>query len=387
MVFELLTILLLAHIGVTWTRALWRGWRARQAEAQQPRPKPEELPPASIVVPAWNEQGTIEKCVGSLQKIAYPTWEAVILAGGQDATYEAALKAIAGDAHFRVLERGPEPKNVVLTRGINEAKHDILVLLDADSIVAPDWLSMLVAQLSTGAAASYGFFLPYKWTWISTEEYMVQIRDHIRKVAVFPGCSSVAIRREALERIGSLTAAAYSWEDWDVYARLVNAHERIVPAPQAKLLSDRPTTLREFWANTLRAFRTHLAGLWYHRTIFIRHPLWALYELFFLVFGATLTLALIVGLVTIAVQPAAMPTVAKWAALLALWIFGRRVALAGEVAIYTRESKWLASWWAMVALLGVRIIATLYSILTVWRQPRFDYKGARALQPEQTTNK
>ena len=384
MTFQLLVILVLAHVALTWARAMRRGWRARQNQVPPPQPRPEQLPPVSVLVPAWNEKGTIERNIAALQQVDYPRWEGIILAGGQDATHEATLKATAGDARFRVLERGPEPKNVVLTRGIEAAKHDILVLLDADSIVAPEWLSMLVAPLAKGASASYGLYLPYRWTWISTEEYMQQIQYHTKQVAAFPGCASPAIRREALERIGSLTAKAYSWEDWDVYARLANANERIVPAPHAKLLSDRPTTLREFWANTLRAFRTHLAGLWYHRAIFIRHPFWAFYELFFLVYGAGLTLAMIAGIVTIAVRPALLPTVTTWAALLALWIFGRRAALAGEVYAYTGESKWLAWWWAPVVLLFVRILATLYSILTVWRQPRFDYKGARVLQLEQT---
>jgi cellulose synthase/poly-beta-1,6-N-acetylglucosamine synthase-like glycosyltransferase len=344
------------------------------------------LPPVSIVVPAWNELGMIEQCVMSLQQLNYPAWEAIIMAGGKDGTYEATLKATAGDDRFRVLERGSEPKNVVLTRGIEAAGHDILALLDADSIVDAEWLKELVASLTTGTAATYGFYLPSKWTWVSIEEYMVQVQYHINKVAVFPGCASVAIRRDALQKAGSLTADAYSWEDWDVYARLVDAHQRIVPVPQAKLLSERPATFREFWANNLRAFRTHLAGLWYHRNIAVRRPLWAIHEIFFLAYGSALSLAGLGALAVVAVRPAWLPTVAKGAALLALWIFGRRAALAAEVAAYTGQGKWLAWSWTLVVLLFVRILATLFSILTVRRQPTFDYKGARVQQAEQVTS-
>jgi len=386
-VIKILWALVILHIVVTWILAIMRGRTARSKKAKQstmPAPQLGELPSVSVIVPAWNEKGTIEHCIEHLQKIEYPEWEALIMAGGGDGTFAAAQQATHGDGRFRVLERGPEPKNVALSRGIEAAKNNILVLLDADSIVQQDWLSKLVAPLATGASASFGFYLPMKWTWISTEEYMVQIQYHIKQVSVFPGCASVAIRREALNRIGSLTTEAYSWEDWDVYARLVNAGERIVPAPQAKLLSDRPKTLGEFWANNLRAFRTHLAGLWYHRAMVIRHPIWAFYELFFLGYGATLSLAMIAGLIAIVIQPALTATVAIWAALLAVWIFGRRAALSGEVAVYTGEPKWLTWVWAPVILLFVRILATLFSILTVWRQPLFDYKGPRVLPIEQT---
>lgn len=299
------------------------------------------------------------------------------MAGGEDATYEAALDAISGDDHFKVLGRGPEPKNVALNRGIDAAQNDVLVLLDADSIVSSNWLTELVKPLSTGAAASYGFYLPSKWTWVSTEEYVQQIQYHDRKVPVFPGCASVAVRRAALERIGSLTVDAYSWEDWDVYARLIDSNERIVPAPQAQLVSERPLTLREAWANSLRAFRTHWAGLWYHRRIAIRRPLWAVNEAFFLVYGAVLCLLMLGGLVGAVVSPSLRPMVVRWGTLLVVWISGRRAALAAEAAAYTGEDKWLAWSWAPVALTFIRIFATLYSILTIWRQPRSDYKGPR----------
>lgn len=384
-IFPILLILVILHVAITWLLAIRRGQRARQNEVQRPQPATEALTPASIIVPAWNEYGTIEGCVQSLKTITYPEWEAIILAGGQDGTYEATLEATAGDDRFKVLERGPEPKNVVLTRGIEAAQHDILVLLDADSIVAPDWLNMLVAPLEAGTtAASYGFYLPKKWTWISTEEYMLQIQYHTKNLAVFPGCASEAIWREALEKAGSLTAEAYSWEDWDVYARLVNSNQHIVAVPQATLLTDRPKTLSDFWVFHLRAFRTHLAGLWYHRAIAIRHPFWAFQELLFLGFGAALCLAMIAGVVAVVVQPALTTTIALWTGLLTVWIFGRRAALAGEVAAYKGESKWLAWGWAPMILTFVRILATLYSILTVWRQPSFDYKGPRVLLIEQT---
>jgi len=127
----------------------------------------------------------------------------------------------------------------------------------------------------------------------------------------------------------------------------------------------------------MRAFRTHWAGLWHHRAIFFQRPLWAFRELFFLVFGVALSIAMIIGIIAILVQPSMLPDIAMWAALLAVWIFARRAALAGEVSAYTGEKKWLAWSWTLVVLTFVRILATLYAIITVWRQPSFDYKGTR----------
>ena len=377
MVIKILWGLVVVHIIITWVMAVWRGWRARQQDRQQPPVQAKDLPPVSVIVPAWNEKGTIELCIESLKKMAYPTWEAIILAGGQDGTYKAILDATIDDSRFSVFEREPEPKNVAINRGFDKARYDILVILDADSIVDPEWLRALVEPLVSGESASYGFYLPIKKTWISIHEYIVQIQYHLHKTNVFPGCASVAIKRELLSKIGKLTNEAYSWEDWDVYARIINAGERIIPVTRAKLLSDRPATFTEFWDVNMRAFRTHLAGVWYHREKVFKQPLWAIDELLFLGFGSALSLAFIGGVLAVLAKPTLLPMISNIAALLAVWIFGRRAAIVAEVAAYTGESKWLAWAWAPIAILILQIPAALISIITIRRQPSFDYKGRR----------
>jgi hypothetical protein len=127
----------------------------------------------------------------------------------------------------------------------------------------------------------------------------------------------------------------------------------------------------------MRAFRTHLAGLWYHRDMVSRRPVWAINEVFFLFYGATLSLAFIAGVIAVIVQPTLIPIIGGIAALFTTWIFARRAAIVGEVAAYTNEKKWLVWFWAPVILLIVQIPSALIAILTVRRQPSFDYKGRR----------
>jgi cellulose synthase/poly-beta-1,6-N-acetylglucosamine synthase-like glycosyltransferase len=227
-VIKLLWILVFAHIIITWILAIRRGWRARQREAKEQPSQAIDLPPVSVIVPAWNEKGTIERCIQSLKNINYPVWEAIILAGGKDGTYQTTLEETAKDPRFTIIERGPEPKNVVINRGIEIARDQIIVILDADSIVKPSWLRALVEPLISGGAVSYGFYLPIKKTWISIYEYIVQSSYHIHGAQAFPGCASFAIQRAILDEIGHLTDEAYSWEDWDVYARVLNIRKKIV---------------------------------------------------------------------------------------------------------------------------------------------------------------
>lgn len=370
-------ILITIHILITWMLAFWRGRKVRMEDNHVSIANVTDLPSVSVIVPAWKEKGTIERCIKSLQHINYPVWEAIIMAGGEDGTYAATLINVAGDSRFSVFERGPEPKNVAINRGIQKAVHDVIVILDADSIVEPGWLIALVQPLISGSEASYGLYLPIKKTWISIHEYIVQISYHLHRTNVFPGCASVAIKRNFLTKIGLLTDIAYSWEDWDIYARIIDNGESIIPVIQAKLLSDRPATFNEFWNVNMRAFRTHLAGLWYHRLIAIKRPLWAINELFFLLYGAFLSVTCIAGIVIILLNPTQIPSFISIGILLTLWIIGRRAAIVAEVAAYTREYKWLVWTWAPAIIVLIQIPAALIALLTIWNQPSFDYKGRR----------
>jgi cellulose synthase/poly-beta-1,6-N-acetylglucosamine synthase-like glycosyltransferase len=339
----------------------------------------------SILVPAWCEHGTIEKCIRSLQAIDYPSWEALILAGGPDGTYETACQIVSGDSRFRVIERGPEPKNVALTRGIRVAQHDALVLLDADSVVERGWLTALIAPLVSGAAASFGMHYPANMTWISMAEHMDVFQAyHTLGAKLAQGCSSLAIWREKLEQIGPLPANAFSWEDWDIAVKLVDAGEQITFAPDARLVTSRPATLKEFWDNAVRCYTSHLAALWHHRAVFIRQPLWAARELYLTGFSVALAFAAGVGAITALTEPSKTGTIVKAAALVALWIAGRRAALSAEIAAYTGEPRWLLRAWAPVVVLPVQFAAAIMAPLRVRRQPSFDYKGPRNLQPSGT---
>lgn len=377
MTFALIGAAVGIHVALSWARAILRGANARRTTAKADPSV--SLPPVSILVPAWHERGTIEQCIRSLQQLGYPSWEVIILAGGPDGTYEAALDATVGDNRFRVIEREPGPKNQALMRGVQAARHDILVLLDADCLVARDWLNVLVAPLASGADASRGDRLAKKKTWVTMAEQMESIQAlHILGSSSIQGDGSVAVRREALEWAGGLPYATYAREDWDLGVRLANTGAKVVFAKGAYLRADRPATLREFWANEVRWRRTHLAGLWEHRASLLQRPLWAASQGYFYGLSAALGLAALAGAGLAAGQPAARPAIAKTAALAALWLCGRRAALGAEVAAYTGEGVWLSRAWGPVVLMLVSFPAAVSAMLSAWRWRQIPfYKGPR----------
>jgi cellulose synthase/poly-beta-1,6-N-acetylglucosamine synthase-like glycosyltransferase len=402
MIVNWLLVIVLIHVFLTWFLSIQQGikarrqmaharWRYQRFPAFRPGSKIEvgessptqaddgsPQPSVSILVPAWNERGTIEKCIRSLQELEYPNWEALILAGGEDGTFEAAIQATTGDNHFKVLERGPEPKNAAINRGTRAAQNEILVLLDADSLVERGWLGALVEPLIAGAAACIGMHYPSRMTWVSMGEHMEIIEAYnIIGTNLGQGCSSLAIRREVLEKIGPLPENAFSWEDTDVGVRLSKAGEKVAFAPAARLLNERPATFKDYWRTAVRVHRAHLVLLWHWRKILIQRPKWGLFQVYFHVLSLAVLIALAVGLGVAIAFPAAAGSIALFAALAALWMFGRRAALGAEIAAFTRDARWLLRAWIPPVLLLIQLVTADIALFTFRRAVPFDYKGHR----------
>jgi cellulose synthase/poly-beta-1,6-N-acetylglucosamine synthase-like glycosyltransferase len=379
MILQIAILIITAHVLLTWVLSIRRGIQARKRDAS----RSEEfaaLPPVSILVPAWREQDTIEWCVRSLQNIDYPDWEAIILAG-PESTLDVATQVVNEDRRFRVVERGPEPKNVALNKGIQLAAYDTLVLLDADSIVDPGWLTALIKPIARGAAATYGMHYPIDKSWIAMEEHLEIIQAYyIYQTKLFQGCSSVALTRKAYNLIGSLPADAFAWEDWDIGIRLFKLGERVEFAPQACLLTERPATWREYWANAVRCHRSHLVGIWHHRKVIAKKPVLALSESYLYLFSIAFYLISISFILLGLIFPVYGPSLIFTWMLIMFWILGRRAAITAEVAIYTEDMGWFRYIWAPPLLLLVQVTAAVAAIMSSWKLTPFDYKGPRKLK-------
>jgi cellulose synthase/poly-beta-1,6-N-acetylglucosamine synthase-like glycosyltransferase len=380
-IIQILWLLVLIHIALTWGLAIYHGWIARRYQEQQSHNHFVEYPPVSIIVPAWNEQGTLQRCVLALQNVDYPLWEAILVAGGDDGTYAAALQATAADSRFRVLARGSEPKNAALERGVQAARYDVLVLLDADNIVEPGWLKILVEPIARGAAASVGDSAPNRITWVTLEEQMWHIHTYqVLRLSWIQGDRSIAIRKDVLQRVGGLPVHTYAREDWDLGVRLEQAGYRVVFAEGARLVTDRPATLRESWVHQLRWRRTHLSGLWEHRRTLLKQPFRAFFQLYGYILSLALSIGAIIFLLLWIVQPGWHTCLLQAFLLVTVWLCARRAALAGELAAYTGEWLWLARLWMPLATLGLELLASLVALLSLGRQTPF-YKGPRYVQP------
>jgi cellulose synthase/poly-beta-1,6-N-acetylglucosamine synthase-like glycosyltransferase len=164
-----------------------------------------------------------------------------------------------------------------LNAGIRLARHDILILVDADTVFEPGALRALVAPLATARRSLVGAVsgntkvgnrrgLLGRWQHI---EYVIgfnldrRMYDTLQCMPTVPGAIG-AFRREALEAVGGVSAATLA-EDTDLTMAICRAGWRVIYVPEARAWTEAPATLRQLWRQRYRWSYGTMQAMWKHR--------------------------------------------------------------------------------------------------------------------------
>lgn len=103
---------------------------------------------ASIVIPAFNEEGYIKNCLESISKLETKLNFEVILVDNNcsDQTVEIA-KSFQNKLNIRIIKENKQGRGAARARGFKEAKGEIVLSTDADAILPSDWIDILVADI------------------------------------------------------------------------------------------------------------------------------------------------------------------------------------------------------------------------------------------------
>jgi glycosyltransferase involved in cell wall biosynthesis len=101
------------------------------------------MPLVSVLIPAYNAQQTIAEALRSARQQTYADLEIVVVDDGStDGTAEAA--AAVGDRRVRVVRQANAGKAAALNTGIAHARHELIVMMDGDTVFEPDTVRRLV---------------------------------------------------------------------------------------------------------------------------------------------------------------------------------------------------------------------------------------------------
>ncbi|MGB3182131.1 MAG: glycosyltransferase [Cyclobacteriaceae bacterium] len=161
LLFWLVTLLLIVQESVL-AGAFIRAKRSR------PRTGSRAAQPASVVIAARNELENLKQLLPMLYAQQHPAFEILVADDrSQDGTAEWLQKEMAKCPHLRTVRITEVPpsfnsKKLALTRAIEAARYDIILLTDADCRPYSDtWLAILSGSFQNGTSIVLGYS-PYR---------------------------------------------------------------------------------------------------------------------------------------------------------------------------------------------------------------------------------
>jgi poly-beta-1,6 N-acetyl-D-glucosamine synthase len=233
-------------------------------------------PLVSVIVPAYNEEKAIGKTVDALLELSYVNKEIIIVDDGStDRTFEVAGKH-SNSSFVRVVKKSNGGKWDALNTGINVAKGEFIVCIDADTLLDKNVIQQLIKHFKDPKIAAVAGNVKVGnrrglLTKLQALEYVVGINLHrrseanLQKVTVVPGPIG-AFRTSVIKEIGLFEGDTFA-EDADITFRILKAGYKTVFEARAFAYTEAPTSMTSLAKQRYRWYRGTLQVLSKHKNM------------------------------------------------------------------------------------------------------------------------
>ena len=145
-----------------------------------------EQPLVSVIVPMYNAQNTIRRCVESICGQSYPNLEILLLNdGSKDGTLAVCRELAAADARIRLIDKPNSGASDTRNQGLALARGEYIQFADSDDYLLPGCTERLVSAARRHKAAlvlaSYRMMIPHG-SGYDTREYSLLPAGEYSKV-------------------------------------------------------------------------------------------------------------------------------------------------------------------------------------------------------------
>ena len=244
-----------------WERRLFKRARAQNF-----------TPSVSVLVPAYNEEKTIAMSLRSMLASDYPDFEVIVINDGSSDGTENELQSLLDDPRLHYIRKQNGGKASALNLGLAEAKGEIVLFTDADSMFEAQTIRNGVSYFvdpGIGAVSGNDTVLVPR----GPLQKMLVITSHIgtgfvRRALSLLGVLQIIsgnlglVRTETLRGIGGFREV---WgEDLEVTLRLKRHGVRVVYGASTRVLAECPSTPSALWRQRVRWLRSYIKILRMH---------------------------------------------------------------------------------------------------------------------------
>ena len=236
---------------------------------------PTFTPFVSVVIAAYNEEKVICKTIDSILSSDYPSFEVLIIDdGSKDDTAAVVQKTYANHPLVRLIKKNNGGKSSAVNLGFKQAKGEIVVALDADTLIAENAISLLVNHFKSEnvAAVSGNVKVGNKGNLLTNWQHIEYVTGFnlerrafaaLNCITVVPGAIG-AWRKTAVKEAGYFKEDTLA-EDTDLTLTLLRLGKKIEFEEKAYAFTEVPEDIKSLAKQRYRWVYGTLQCLWKHR--------------------------------------------------------------------------------------------------------------------------
>jgi glycosyltransferase involved in cell wall biosynthesis len=198
----------------------------------------------SIVIPTYNRLPILQKCLRALEVQTFDPqvvagYETIVVDDGSaDGTIDWLRANSAELPHVKIFEQAHKGASAARNLGVEQAQGDIIVFIDSDIVVLPDFLQCHADALVREQQAAGDDKIFTYGAVINTANFDNPTSEKYKIIDfsnAYFATTNVAIPRHWLMEVGlfDLDFDLYGWEDLELGVRLKNRGIKMVKCPEA----------------------------------------------------------------------------------------------------------------------------------------------------------
>ena len=218
----------------------------------------------SIIIPTCNEEKYLPGCLDSIFDLNYPKANIEVIVvdnGSSDNTREIAKKYGA-----RVLRDDSMNVSGLRNLGAKQASGNVLAFVDADCIIAKDWLLNASIYFNDKNIAAWGAppVLPDSANWLQRTWYIVRRKEKSVQNVDWLETMNLFVRKDQFFTVGGLNETLVTCEDVDFSYR-ISQYGKILSDSRIEVIHlGEASTVREFMKKEIWRGRSNLSGILSH---------------------------------------------------------------------------------------------------------------------------
>lgn len=189
------------------------------------------MPSVSIIMPCYNLAGYISESIESVLCQKFTDWELIIVNDGStDDSITVINSYVAKDNRIFCINQPNLGPSAARNNGINASKGKYILPLDADDVIASNYLEEGVSYLEEHPECTL-FYCNAEFFGSVVGKWVIEYKGYKKLLASNSIFSSCIYRKTDFDRIGGYDVHFRGLEDWEFLIRLLYKNDSVFQSP------------------------------------------------------------------------------------------------------------------------------------------------------------